>query len=327
MTERSSPDSEPVAWRYRHIGRVDWEYTDTGKPNGPSIHLFEVEPLYSSPAPAQAAGIDRATVAEAHEHLKAGIHEVKVVGGGHVHIEFHKAAHALHHALNDDTANQSAPVLSAAHNSGEGEFVVTQASAGADTASPQATSADDLDPGTIARNLRGLEARMQYRVEAILVRDLTEANAITGHGIGIGYLLAKDLAEALGEAATFIEGASAPAQAAPATELDDPRLHHYAAPPQASQSDLETARDILSELGEKYGISDQQIVARWVSRLRAAQQAVPTPLSLKDMLRTADALIGIQEDLPDEQDRDVLGRAAHYLRKYAPSQEMKEGQS
>ena len=48
----------------------------------------------------------------------------------------------------------------------------------------------------------------------------------------------------------------------------------YRAPAQAAQSDLETAREILSELGEEYGISDQQIVAQWVSRLRTQPQGV-----------------------------------------------------
>ncbi len=75
-------------------------------------------------------------------------------------------------------------------------------------------SEDDLDSGTIARNLRCLESRMQYRVEAIEARDGDGEPAITGPGVGIGYLLAKDLTDALGEAATFIEGVSTPAQAA-----------------------------------------------------------------------------------------------------------------
>jgi hypothetical protein len=67
---------------------------------------------------------------------------------------------------------------------------------------------NDIDAGTLARNLRGLAARMHYRVEAIEIRDGKGAPAITGRGIGIGYLLAKDLAEALSEAATFVEGLS-----------------------------------------------------------------------------------------------------------------------
>jgi hypothetical protein len=69
-------------------------------------------------------------------------------------------------------------------------------------------ASDDIDPGTIARNLRGLAARMHYRVEAIEIRDGKGAPAIEGRGIGIGYLLAKDLADALSEAADFIEGVS-----------------------------------------------------------------------------------------------------------------------
>jgi hypothetical protein len=73
----------------------------------------------------------------------------------------------------------------------------------------QGTGEDDMtaaDPGTITRNLRGLASRMEYRVEAIEQRDGNGAGAIQGRGIGIGYLLAKDLANALTEAATYIEG-------------------------------------------------------------------------------------------------------------------------
>ena len=78
-----------------------------------------------------------------------------------------------------------------------------------------AVEADDgLDKGTITRNLRGLASRMQYRVEAIEARDGKGADAITGKGVGIGYLLAKDLADGLTEAATFIE--ALPAAPSPA---------------------------------------------------------------------------------------------------------------
>lgn len=39
-----------------------------------------------------------------------------------------------------------------------------------------------------------------------------------------------------------------------------------------SRDDLEIARDILSDLGEKYGVSDQQTVARWVGKIRQRSQ-------------------------------------------------------
>lgn len=35
---------------------------------------------------------------------------------------------------------------------------------------------------------------------------------------------------------------------------------------------------------------------------------------MREMAYLADRLIGIQEDLPDEDDRNALGEAAHYLR-------------
>lgn len=43
-----SPSAEPVAWRLRHNSSSRWEYRDE-QPNGPSVHLFDVEPLYASP--------------------------------------------------------------------------------------------------------------------------------------------------------------------------------------------------------------------------------------------------------------------------------------
>ena len=52
-----APQGEPVAWHYRHSSTFRWTYTDE-KPKGPSIHLFEVEPLYAAPAP-QTQDIDR----------------------------------------------------------------------------------------------------------------------------------------------------------------------------------------------------------------------------------------------------------------------------
>jgi len=49
-------EQEPVAWRYRHSSHREWTYHDS-KPSGPSIHLFEVEPLYATPpAPSDAPG-------------------------------------------------------------------------------------------------------------------------------------------------------------------------------------------------------------------------------------------------------------------------------
>ncbi|MDE2232522.1 MAG: hypothetical protein KGJ90_00120 [Patescibacteria group bacterium] len=56
----------------------------------------------------------------------------------------------------------------------------------------------------LVTNLRGLELRMQGRVEAIEDRDGKES-AVTGRGIGIGYLLARDIAKALAEAAAILE--------------------------------------------------------------------------------------------------------------------------
>lgn len=57
----------------------------------------------------------------------------------------------------------------------------------------------------LVMKLRGLALRMAGRVEAIEDRDGKEG-AITGIGVGIGYLLARDLTKALSEAADFIDG-------------------------------------------------------------------------------------------------------------------------
>jgi hypothetical protein len=57
----------------------------------------------------------------------------------------------------------------------------------------------------LVMELRGLALRMQGRVEAIEDRDGKDG-AVTGRGVGIGYLLARDLAKTLCEAADFIEG-------------------------------------------------------------------------------------------------------------------------
>lgn len=61
-----------------------------------------------------------------------------------------------------------------------------------------------LNRQVLARELWGLAARMQFRVNAIEERD--GEGAVTGKGIGIGYLLAKDITCVLVDAATFIEG-------------------------------------------------------------------------------------------------------------------------
>lgn len=46
--ENKIAGGNPVAWRMRHGGRGPWTYADE-KPAGPSVHLFEVQPLYAEP--------------------------------------------------------------------------------------------------------------------------------------------------------------------------------------------------------------------------------------------------------------------------------------
>lgn len=43
----SEAGREPVAWRYKHSSHRNWTYSDE-KPEGPSVHLFEIEALYAS---------------------------------------------------------------------------------------------------------------------------------------------------------------------------------------------------------------------------------------------------------------------------------------
>ena len=57
----------------------------------------------------------------------------------------------------------------------------------------------------LVMNLRGLALRMQARVEAIEDRDGRDG-AVTGPGVGIGYLLARDLAKNLSAAADMLDG-------------------------------------------------------------------------------------------------------------------------
>ena len=57
----------------------------------------------------------------------------------------------------------------------------------------------------LVMNLRGLGLRMQFRVEAIEDRD-GKVGAVTGRGVGIGYLLARDLGKNLTAAADMLEG-------------------------------------------------------------------------------------------------------------------------
>jgi hypothetical protein len=52
-------------------------------------------------------------------------------------------------------------------------------------------------------NLRQLGFRMQSRVERIEERD--GENAVTGPGVGISYLFARDIVRALDQAATMLE--------------------------------------------------------------------------------------------------------------------------
>jgi len=59
----------------------------------------------------------------------------------------------------------------------------------------------------LAGNLRQLYSRMQFRVEAIEERD--GKGAVTGAGIWISYLMAKDIARVLAKAAEVIEPTTA----------------------------------------------------------------------------------------------------------------------
>jgi hypothetical protein len=62
---------EPVAWRYKHSSHRDWSYS-IGKPEGPSIHLFTVEPLYASPPSVRPVERER-LIAAMIGHFKATI--------------------------------------------------------------------------------------------------------------------------------------------------------------------------------------------------------------------------------------------------------------
>jgi len=90
MNERSSPDSVQY-WKDK-------------------LFACELELKQARDAPAQGAqmtGVDRAAVAEAHEHIKSAIARLKADGICVAPpIELHKASHALHHALNDSKTDR-----------------------------------------------------------------------------------------------------------------------------------------------------------------------------------------------------------------------------
>jgi len=44
-TDAAATPRKPVAWRWRHGPSGHWAYSEE-RPEGPSIHLFKVEPLY-----------------------------------------------------------------------------------------------------------------------------------------------------------------------------------------------------------------------------------------------------------------------------------------
>ena len=58
----------------------------------------------------------------------------------------------------------------------------------------------------------------------------------------------------------------------------------------------------------------------------AGKSAIIPAASTTDCNALADQLVGIQEDLASEDDRDALGKAAHYLRKFASLRDSKSEQ-
>lgn len=60
----------------------------------------------------------------------------------------------------------------------------------------------------LVMNLQGLARRMRSRVESMIRRDGSEDAAVTGRGVGIGYLLARDAARTMDKAATELEAAT-----------------------------------------------------------------------------------------------------------------------
>jgi len=126
-TPRCSPDSDILPCPFcgsddltLTTDRYGWKVVqcDDCGTSGPCIDLEDDEYIdrWNKRAPAQGAqviGVDREAVAEAHEHLKKGIEAIKMREvGGYVPLQLNQAAHALHHALNDDAAPQAALIRS-----------------------------------------------------------------------------------------------------------------------------------------------------------------------------------------------------------------------
>jgi hypothetical protein len=55
-------------------------------------------------------------------------------------------------------------------------------------------------------NLKVLAARMQSRVDYCVEKAESKEAAVTGSGVGIGYLFACDLARGMADAAAFLDG-------------------------------------------------------------------------------------------------------------------------
>lgn len=62
-----------------------------------------------------------------------------------------------------------------------------------------------LVPASILMRLGRLHYRMKFRVDAIVEREGSIDKAITSHGVGIGYLLAKEIADACWAASEVME--------------------------------------------------------------------------------------------------------------------------
>ena len=84
---------DPVAWRWRHGSNSLWHY-DNEKPEGPSIHLFTVEPLYAAPPPAQ--GVREALERIMQRANESGTGEMALVD----------TIHAMHKIASDALALQ-----------------------------------------------------------------------------------------------------------------------------------------------------------------------------------------------------------------------------
>jgi len=123
-------------------------------------------------------------------------------------------------------------------------------------------SLDALASDYTAPFLRSIAFRVRSRVAAILERDGSEQAAIEGMGIGISYLLAKDIADALDDGITEIErlqAALATANSAADAEMERVKACEHIA---AGDEGWQTVRNVCPSEAVVAALRDEFVITK-----------------------------------------------------------------